>query len=149
MEDQNLMTSSATSGGSSTVTAGNRIWKCLTVGLSTLLVCGLAGATLCTRSSFGQWSPFTPPDRFQFCGVRYYRTVGDFQGQMVTASRAQAMRTDQATRWLRATTVGLAGWQVYRTSTWSCPEPDGRNGTGHTMYVKIGTDRYMEMNDNN
>jgi hypothetical protein len=68
---------------------------------------------------------------------------------MAVVSRAQALRTDQSTRWLRATTVGLAGWEVYRTSTWSCPEPDGRNGTGHTMYVKIGADRYTVMDDNN
>ena len=119
------------------------------MGLGALLVCGIAGGSLYTRSSSGQWSPFTPPDRFQFCGARYYRASGDSRAQTVTVSHAQAMRTDQATRWLRATTVGLARWQVYRTSTWSCPEPAGRNGTGQTVYLKIGPDRYLEMIDDN
>ncbi|MCO5969247.1 hypothetical protein [Actinoallomurus soli] len=126
---------------------GIRTWKRVAVGLGALAVCGPVGAGLYTRVSYGEWSPFTPPDRLRFCGVRYYRAGAP--GEEVTTSRAGAMRADRATRWLRATSVGLARWQVYRTSVWSCPEPDGRNGDGHTLYVKIGADRYLEMDDDN
>ncbi len=115
-------------------------------GLVLLLAGGVAGVGLCTRVSYGVWSPFSPPDRFQFCGVRYYRSDED---PAVTVSRAQALRTEQSSRWLPATSVGPRGWRVYRTSLWSCPEPDGRNGTGHDLYVKTGQDRYMAMTDQN
>lgn len=67
---------------------------------------------------------------------------------MIT-SRSGAMGADRATRWLPAASVGPARWRVYRTSAWSCPEPDGRNGDGHTLYVKVGADRYLEMDDDN
>ncbi|MEV5711394.1 hypothetical protein [Actinoallomurus sp. NPDC052274] len=77
---------------------GNRIWKRVAVGLGVLLVCGLVGVGLYTRSSYGRWSPFTPPDRFEFCGASYY--LAGAPGERVTTSRAGARRADRATRWL-------------------------------------------------
>jgi hypothetical protein len=76
-----------------------------------LLLGGVAGVGLYTRVSYGVWSPFDPPDRIQFCGVRYYQAGGR------PPTQAQALRFERSEKWLPATTVGLKGWQVYRTAT--------------------------------
>lgn len=122
-----------------------RVWVAGGLGLLLLLLLGgVAGAGLYTRVSYGVWSPFDPPDRIQFCGVRYYQ-----KGRAVLVTQAEAQRFERSEKWLLATTVELKGWQVYRTATWSCPEPEGRNGTGHNLYVRIGQDRYLAMDDQN
>lgn len=132
-----------------------KAWMFLAAGVGVALVFGVAGVALHTRTDFGTWSPFTPPTGFEFCGAPYTRSAG-VRGSV---TRVQAMRLKQAPqapdivwtsadRWLRAGTVGLARWPIYRTSTWSCPESDDRMA-GHSLYLKTGPDRYIVLGDSN
>jgi hypothetical protein len=127
------------------------VWKKVAVGTVSLIVllgCAWIGVLIYNRSTLGVWPLSAAPDRFQFCGVRYYR-VGE--APMETVTRVEAMtKTASTTTWRRAATLGIHRWQVYATEpAWSCPEPEGRNGTGHYLFVKLGPDRYLWMSDDN
>lgn len=94
---------------------------------------------------YGNLWPYNPPVRFDYCGGHYYR-VGQLSdgGGSAVVTYAQALSDANTDQLVPAFTVFPAGWRVYRTSRWRCPEPEQH---GQWLFIKTGPNQYLELTD--
>ena len=99
------------------------------------------------RTEYGNFLPWNPPERFNYCGFRYYQESETTPESGLVVTKAQALSSAGAKQLDFAFQIGaIYTWPVYETPGFQCSvSPDSM--VFQTLYVQIGPDRYLVMTD--
>jgi hypothetical protein len=116
------------------------------IGLLLLLLIG----TFIHRSQYGNLSPWNPPERFNYCGYRYYRQSETSPGGGLTVTKAQALSAAGANQLNFTFNVGdIHKWPVYTTPGFVCSaqRSASQESIFQTVYLQTAPDQYLVMTD--
>lgn len=134
--------------------SSRRIWAVSTaLVVVALAVFSLSGLALANRVEFGNFNAWSPPERFDFCGARFYRAdagpevgmLGD--GAIVTEAQALGISSSAELEPHDGGVGMFHQWSVYVPDGFKCAENARVSQLDSWIFIQLGPDRYLSLTD--